>query len=121
MRRVQMGVACVSMGAERENHGCYCTWGYGGGGIVEGAYSCGSGEGDFLQGVGAGSGFADVDEQLGSGGGGEAGGTDCLWGDWEGGAELGVLPRDCEVAAGAGCGRDAAGAIGKAGGNLSDA
>src|ERR1700688_192614 len=116
-----MVVAWVSIASERKIHGRYSTRRNGGGGIVEGADTGGSGDGDFLQGVDAGSGFADVDEQFGSGGGGEAGGADCLWGDREGGAELGVLPRDCEVVAGIGRGRDAAGAIGKTGGNFPDA
>src|ERR1700731_3540762 len=106
---MQMGVAWVSIAAERKIHGSNGAGRKGGGGIVEGAVSRGAGDSDFLQRVAAGSGFANVDEQFGSGGGGEAG------------AEWGMLSRHRAVAAGAGRGRDAAGAIGQAGGNFSDA
>src|SRR5579859_894452 len=119
--RVQMRVAWVSMGAERKFHGSDGAEREGGGGRVEGAVSRGAGYGDFLQGVAAGSGVADVDEQPGSGGSGKTGRIDCVWPDGEGGEELGVLSRHCEVAAGVGGGRDSAGAIGQAGGNFSDA
>src|ERR1700757_2566534 len=59
---------------------CECDgiWGKGGVGIVEGTVSRGAGNGDFLQGVAAGSGAADVDEQSGPGSGREAAGADCL-------------------------------------------
>src|SRR6266852_1718506 len=83
----------------------------GGGGIVEGAVSRGAGDGDFLQRMAAGSGAADVDEQSGPGSGREATGADCLRRDRARGEELGMLPRHRAVAARAGGGRNAAGAI----------
>ena len=89
--------------------------------VVEGAVSRGARDGDFLQGVAAGSGAADVDEQSGPGGGGESAGIGGVRRDGQGGAELGVLSRDCAIAEGVGDGRDVAGAVGEAGGGFSDA
>src|SRR6266849_10634930 len=118
---MQKGMAWVSMGAETEIHECDGAWRKGGGGIVEGAISRGARDADFLQGLAAGSGVADVDEQFGSRSGREAARTNRLW--WNGacGEELGVLLCDCTIAARAGGGRNAAGASRQAGGNFSDA
>src|SRR6266481_6307507 len=93
----------------------------GGGGIVEGAISGGARDDDFVQGMAAGSGAADVDEQPRSGSGGEAGRAGGVRGDRQGGAKLGMFSCDCAFAEGAGGRRDAAGAIGEAGGNFSHA
>src|SRR5216684_8699224 len=111
---MQKGMAWVSMGAETEIHECDGAWRKGGGGIVEGAVSRGAGDADFLQGMAAGSGVADVDEQSGSRSCREAGRTDRLWRNGACGEKLGVLPRHRAVAAGVSVGRDAAGAIGQA-------
>src|SRR5579871_1782375 len=64
---VELGIE-VRCFAERINERD-CIWG-GGDGLVEGAVSGGAGNGDFVQGVAAGSGAADVDEQPRPGGGG---------------------------------------------------
>src|SRR6266404_3704457 len=98
--RMQKGMTWVSMGAESKNRECDNIGR--GSGIVQRAVSGGSWDGDFLQRVAARGGAADVDEQSGPGGGGEAAGADCLWRDGAGGAELGMLSCDCAVAAGAG-------------------
>src|SRR6267154_3610098 len=99
-RRMQKGMAWVSMGAESKNRECDDTGR--GSGIVQRAVSGCSGNGDFLQRVAAGGGAADVDEQSRSGSGGEAAGADRLWRDGTGGAELGMLSCDRAVAAGVG-------------------
>src|SRR6266404_2258540 len=65
----------------------------GGGGIVQGAVSCGAGYGDFLQGLATGSGTADVDEQPRSGSGRETAGTGCVWRNRARGSKLGVFSR----------------------------
>src|SRR5258708_36540586 len=106
---------------ESEIHGRDGAGRKGGGGIAEGTVSRSAGDGDFLEGLEAGRGAADVDEQFGSRGGGEAAGADCLWRDRGGGAELGVFSRHRAVAARAGWGRNAAGAIRQAGGNFTHA
>src|SRR5436305_1049712 len=67
--------------------------------VESGAVSGGAGDGDFLQGLAAGSGAANVDEQFGSGSGGEAGRTGGVWGNGKSGAQLGMFSRDCEIAA----------------------
>src|SRR6266481_3784278 len=87
----------------------------------EGTFSRATGDADFLQGVAAGGGAADAAEQPRSGGGGEAGRAGGVRRDGEGGAELGMFSCDCAIAEDAGGGRDAAGAIGEAGGNFPDA
>src|ERR1700682_3040025 len=117
--RMQKRVACVSMGAESEIHGRDGAGRKGGGGIIEGAVSRGARDADFLSWLETGSGAAGVDEQSGPGSGREATGADCLRRDGAGGEELGMLPRHRKVAARAGGGRDAAGAIRQAGGNFS--
>src|SRR5260370_34142734 len=96
---MQKGVAWVSMSGGERIHERDGTGREGGGRIVEGAISRGAGDADFLQGLAAGSGFADVDEQFGSRGGREAGRTDCLRRDRARGEELGVLLCDCTSAA----------------------
>src|SRR6267143_2667073 len=99
-RRMQKGMAWVSMGAESKNRERDHIGRRGR--DVQRAVSGGSGDGDFLQGVAAGGGAADVDEQSRSGSGGETAGADCLRRDGAGGAELGMLSCDCAFAAGTG-------------------
>src|SRR5258708_9876300 len=106
--------------AEREIHECNGAWESGGGGIEQRAVSGGAGDGDFLQGVAAGSGAPDVDEQSGSGGGGEAGGFGGVRWNRKSGAELGMFSRNCEIVAGIGERRNVAGAVGKTGGDFSN-
>src|SRR5258708_28889876 len=86
-RRMQKGMAWVSMGAESKNRECDDTGR--GSGIVQRAVSGGSGDGDFMQRVAARGGAADVDEQSRSGSGGEAAGADCLWRGRGGGGGVG--------------------------------
>src|SRR6202022_1828191 len=107
--------------AESEIHGRDGIGRKGGGEIVEGAVSCSAGDGDFLQGLAAGSGAADVDEQSGPGSGREAAGADCLRRNGTGGEKLGMLSRYRAVAARAGGRRTPPGAIREAGGNFSHA
>src|SRR5579859_2583818 len=89
------------------------------GGAVEGAVSGAARDRDFLQRLAAGSGAADADEQSGSGGCRAAGRFGRLWGNGQGGTELGKFSRDCEVAARACERRNSACAIGETGGGVS--
>src|SRR5260370_9534181 len=98
-----------------------CARNRGRSGIGEGTISRGAGNADFVQGVAAGGRAADANEQPRSGGGGKAGRVGGVWRDGKSGEELGMFLCDGAVAEGAGGGRDAAGGIGEAGGEFSDA